>query len=85
MASKDDGGDAELFRALPHSYGTLGYILSVKMEVIPVTEYVRVDVRRHRSVMGKRGQDPPFLSHGRTEPRRGVFYLVYIVFSVVDL
>ncbi|MDT7684992.1 MAG: hypothetical protein QOG57_5302 [Pseudonocardiales bacterium] len=35
-----DNEHAELFRGLPNSYGTLGYAVSLKVELQPVTRYV---------------------------------------------
>jgi FAD/FMN-containing dehydrogenase len=37
-----DGPDAELFRAFPNSYGTLGYALSLTIELAPVMPYVHL-------------------------------------------
>jgi FAD/FMN-containing dehydrogenase len=37
-----DGPHAELFRAFPNSYGTLGYALSLTIELAPVQPYVHL-------------------------------------------
>jgi FAD/FMN-containing dehydrogenase len=37
-----DGPHAELFRAFPNSYGTLGYALSLTIELAPVSPYVHL-------------------------------------------
>ena len=40
QASKDE--NADLFGALPWSYGTLGVLLSVKLRIMPCKPYVRL-------------------------------------------
>ncbi|HET8615384.1 MAG TPA: FAD-binding oxidoreductase [Actinomycetales bacterium] len=37
-----DGPHADLFRAFPNSYGTLGYALSLTIELVPVQPYVHL-------------------------------------------
>lgn len=39
-ASKDENSD--LFRALPWSYGTLGFLVSVTLRIVPIKPYVRL-------------------------------------------
>jgi FAD/FMN-containing dehydrogenase len=41
-----DNEHADLFHGLPNSYGTLGYILRVKMRVMPAQPYVHLATRR---------------------------------------
>ncbi|MBN1240066.1 MAG: FAD-binding oxidoreductase [Gammaproteobacteria bacterium] len=41
-----DNEYADLFAALPNSYGTLGYILRAKIRLHPAKAYVHIDVRR---------------------------------------
>lgn len=38
--------NADLFRALPNSYGTLGYILRAKMRLMPAAPYVHLHTER---------------------------------------
>ncbi|CAL1145902.1 unnamed protein product [Cladocopium goreaui] len=40
----------ELFAALPHSYGTLGYVLSASLQAVPAERDVLVTVREHPSI-----------------------------------
>jgi len=42
LTATPDGEHAELFHGMPNSYGTLGYALSLKVELRPVTRYVAV-------------------------------------------
>jgi FAD/FMN-containing dehydrogenase len=42
VRASPDGPDADLFRAFPNSYGTLGYALSLTIELAPVAPYVHV-------------------------------------------
>ena len=44
-----DNAQRDLFLAFPNSYGTLGYALRLKAEVIPVKHFVRVEHERHTS------------------------------------
>jgi len=37
---------ADLFNALPNSYGTLGYILRAKIRLMPAAPFVHVEIRR---------------------------------------
>jgi len=37
---------ADLFRALPNSYGTLGYVLRAKMRLMPAKPYVHLETRK---------------------------------------
>ncbi len=41
------GPHADLFAALPNSYGTLGYILRVVIDLIPARPYVHLTSKRH--------------------------------------
>lgn len=41
-----DNEYGDLFRGLPNSYGTLGYILRAKIRLVPVTPYVRLTTHR---------------------------------------
>ena len=38
-----DNENRDLFHGLPNSYGTLGYILSAKIELVPVKPYVKME------------------------------------------
>jgi FAD/FMN-containing dehydrogenase len=40
-----DNEHAELFRALPNSYGTLGYILRARIRLMPAAAFVRLSTR----------------------------------------
>ena len=42
--------NADLFRALPNSYGTLGYILRAKMRLMPAAPYVHLHTTRMSDV-----------------------------------
>jgi FAD/FMN-containing dehydrogenase len=42
--------NADLFRALPNSYGTLGYILRAKMRLMPAAPYVHLRTERFADV-----------------------------------
>lgn len=42
-----EGPHADLFAALPNSYGTLGYILRVVIDLIPAGPYVHLTSKRH--------------------------------------
>ena len=42
VTATPDGEHAELFRAFPNSYGTLGYALRMRIELAPVHPYVRL-------------------------------------------
>jgi FAD/FMN-containing dehydrogenase len=45
-----EGDDAELFRALPNSYGTLGYILRAEIRLMPAKRFVHLEVTRYTDV-----------------------------------
>jgi FAD/FMN-containing dehydrogenase len=45
-----DNAHADLFAALPNSYGTLGYVLRARLTLISAAPFVRVVVRRYRNV-----------------------------------
>lgn len=45
-----DNEHADLFWALPNSYGTLGYILRTKMKLMPAAPYVHLETVRCNSV-----------------------------------
>jgi FAD/FMN-containing dehydrogenase len=48
VVARPDGPDADLFRAFPNSYGTLGYALRLVIELEPVRPFVRLrHVRFH--------------------------------------
>jgi FAD/FMN-containing dehydrogenase len=48
VVARPDGPDADLFRAFPNSYGTLGYALRMVIELEPVQPFVRLrHVRFH--------------------------------------
>ncbi|MGQ0480873.1 MAG: FAD-binding oxidoreductase [Pseudonocardia sp.] len=40
VTAAPDGAHADLFRALPNSYGTLGYVVALRMRLTPVRRYV---------------------------------------------
>jgi FAD/FMN-containing dehydrogenase len=42
VLARPEGEHAELFAALPNSYGTLGYALRLRIELAPVLPYVRL-------------------------------------------
>jgi FAD/FMN-containing dehydrogenase len=42
VTATPDGAHADLFRAFPNSYGTLGYALRLRVELEPVKPYVRL-------------------------------------------
>jgi FAD/FMN-containing dehydrogenase len=42
VVANPDGPDADLFRAFPNSYGTLGYALRLVIDLEPVRRYVRL-------------------------------------------
>jgi FAD/FMN-containing dehydrogenase len=48
VVATPEGAHAELFRAFPNSYGTLGYTLRLDIELEPVLPYVRLRHLRHR-------------------------------------
>ena len=47
VTATPDGEHADLYRAFPNSYGTLGYALRLVIDLQPVTPYVRLSHRRH--------------------------------------
>ncbi|TVR54087.1 MAG: FAD-binding oxidoreductase [Puniceicoccaceae bacterium] len=46
VVCKEDGPHRDLFFGFPNSYGTLGYALRVKLELVPVRPRVRLEHRR---------------------------------------
>ncbi|MDZ4065080.1 MAG: FAD-binding oxidoreductase, partial [Coriobacteriia bacterium] len=52
---RPDNENAELFHAIPNSYGTLGYILRLRVKLLPASPYVTLAHRRFSDRM-------PFLS-----------------------
>ena len=52
---RPDNGNANLFHAIPNSYGTLGYILRLRMKLLPAGPFVKLTHRRF-------GDRAPFLS-----------------------
>jgi FAD/FMN-containing dehydrogenase len=46
VTARPDGEHAELYAGFPNSYGTLGYVLRLRIELQPVTPYVRLEHRR---------------------------------------
>jgi len=46
VTATPDGEHADLFAGFPNSYGTLGYALRLKIELQPVSPYVRLEHRR---------------------------------------
>jgi FAD/FMN-containing dehydrogenase len=42
VTARRDGEHADLFRAFPNSYGTLGYALRVQIDLLPVRPFVRL-------------------------------------------
>jgi FAD/FMN-containing dehydrogenase len=48
IIARPDGEHADLFRAFPNSYGTLGYALRLEIELEPVRPYVKLRHVRHR-------------------------------------
>jgi FAD/FMN-containing dehydrogenase len=51
VTCKPDNDCADLFRGLPNSYGTLGYLLRAKIALIPAKPYVQVDNVRFNSIV----------------------------------
>ncbi len=49
VTCSDDNEHADLFRALPNSYGTLGYILRAKIALLRAKPYVRLRIERYGS------------------------------------
>jgi FAD/FMN-containing dehydrogenase len=47
-----DNEHADLFRALPNSYGTLGYILRARLALIPARPFVHLQVERFDTCTG---------------------------------
>ena len=47
IVCRPDNEFSDLFYALPNSYGTLGYILRVKIRLIDVKPYVQMNVRKY--------------------------------------
>lgn len=50
VTCRADNEYADLFFALPNSYGTLGYILRAKISLVPAQPYVRIDNLRYTSI-----------------------------------
>jgi FAD/FMN-containing dehydrogenase len=46
VTCRADNEYADLFRALPNSYGTLGYILRAKIALVPALPYVHIAIER---------------------------------------
>jgi FAD/FMN-containing dehydrogenase len=49
VTCRPDNEHRELFLALPNSYGTLGYLLRVRLKTLPVRPFVAVEHRRFAS------------------------------------
>ena len=49
---RPDNEHADLFRALPNSYGTLGYILRARIRLCPAAPFVRLRNRRFTTIEG---------------------------------
>ncbi|MCH8502937.1 MAG: FAD-binding oxidoreductase [Ectothiorhodospiraceae bacterium] len=69
-----DNAHAELFHALPNSYGTLGYILRAKIRLIPAQPYVRVRHTRYRDVTGYLEAMQQAVSQADSDFIEGLFY-----------
>jgi FAD/FMN-containing dehydrogenase len=50
VAARPEGEHAALFRALPNSYGTLGYILRARMRLMPALPYVHLRTARFQDL-----------------------------------
>jgi FAD/FMN-containing dehydrogenase len=50
VTARADNAYADLFNALPNSYGTLGYILRAKIRLHPATQYVHLHVQKFHDV-----------------------------------
>jgi FAD/FMN-containing dehydrogenase len=50
VVCRADNEHAELFRALPNSYGTLGYILRAKIRLMPASACVRLSTRAYADI-----------------------------------
>lgn len=50
LTVRPDGEHAELFTGFPNSYGTLGYALRLRIELMPVRPYVHLTHERHPTV-----------------------------------
>ena len=49
VTARPEGDTADLFHAFPNSYGTLGYALRLRIELLPVTPYVKLTHHRFRT------------------------------------
>ena len=47
VTARPDGEHADLFRTFPNSYGTLGYVVRLVVELMPVGRYVRLTHHRY--------------------------------------
>ncbi len=47
VTARPDGEHADLFRTFPNSYGTLGYVVRLVIELMPVGRYVRLTHHRY--------------------------------------
>ncbi len=50
ISCRADNDHRDLFHALPNSYGTLGYILRVKIQLRPAKPYVRIENFRYSDI-----------------------------------
>lgn len=69
-----DNPHAELFHALPNSYGTLGYILRAKIRLMPAQPFVRVRHTRYRDMGGYLEALQQAVTDGEADFIEGLFY-----------
>jgi len=65
---------ADLFHALPNSYGTLGYILRARIRLIPAQPFVRVRHARYHDVTGYLGAMKEAVDARVSDFIEGLFY-----------
>lgn len=75
--------NAELFRAFPNSYGTLGYAVRVKIELEPVLDYVELRHLRFHD-LGEMVRVLTDVSASGTHEGQKIDYLDGVVFSATE-
>ena len=69
-----DNEHRDLFFGMPNSYGTLGYVLKLKADIIPVKPFVRLEHIRHTETR-------PYFEHIRELCSAGVDFLDGVMFE----
>jgi FAD/FMN-containing dehydrogenase len=69
-----DNEYSDLFRALPNSYGTLGYILRAKIKLIPAKPYVRIRHTRFNEIRAYLKAMKKAVDIGQADFIEGLFY-----------